>query len=162
MHASQQTPLGTLLMTFIFALLLAILPVPGWMQGYHAPWPGIALIYWCLTSPQRIGVFSGWSLGVVEDSLTGTMLGQHALAHSLTAFICLQMYRRIRVFPIWQQTVAVFGLLLLEQIVYFWIISSAGHMPSTLLYWTPALIGTLIWPVLVVLVSDMRKIFHLS
>ncbi|MBF0256198.1 MAG: rod shape-determining protein MreD [Gammaproteobacteria bacterium] len=160
MQETSYASSATIVMVFIIALLLQILPMPEWSQGYRIPWTSLALIYWVLSAPHQVGVFSGWVLGLTQDALTGTMLGQHALTFSITAFICLQLYQRIRVFPVWQQSTLVLALLLLERIIHFWIISSSGHMPLTLLYWMPALLGGLLWPLIQLLLRDGRRLTH--
>lgn len=156
-ESSLASPISILLV-FLFALLLQILPLPEWTQGYRLPFTSLALIYWVLSAPHQVGVFSGWLLGLTQDALTGAMLGQHALTFSITAFICLQLYQRIRVFRIWQQTAIVMALLLLERLIHFWIISSAGHMPISLGFWLPVLLGGLLWPLIQLLLRDGRRL----
>ncbi len=156
-ETSQASPI-TIVLVFIFALLLQILPLPDWAEGYRIPWTSLVLIYWVLSAPHQVGVFSGWFLGLTQDAATGTMLGQNALTLSITAFICLQLYQRIRVFRIWQQTVIIMALLLLERIIHFWVISSAGHMPLTLGFWMPVLFGGLLWPFIQLLLRDGRRL----
>ncbi|MEO5343125.1 MAG: rod shape-determining protein MreD [Gammaproteobacteria bacterium SHHR-1] len=158
MQDSHQSSVFTILLVFIFALLLQISPLPEWSQGYRIPWTSLALIYWVLSAPHQVGVFSAWLLGLTQDALTGAMLGQHALTFSITAFICLQLYQRIRVFRVWQQTAIVMALLLLERIIHFWVISSSGHMPLTLAFWLPVPLGALLWPLIQLLLRDGRRL----
>jgi rod shape-determining protein MreD len=162
MQETPHAPFVSILLVFLFSLLLEIVPVPDWTLGYRIPWCGLALIYWCLAAPQQVGVFSGWLLGLTQDAITGTMLGQHALAHSLTAFICLQMYKRIRVFPVWQQSVIVMALLLMERLIDFWIISSTGHLPTSLMFWLPVLVGSLLWPLVHLIPGSQRRLSNLG
>jgi rod shape-determining protein MreD len=158
MQESSQTSGFTIFLVFIFALLLQISPLPDWAQGYRIPWTSLALIYWVLSAPHQVGVLTGWLLGLTQDALTGTMLGQNALTGAIIAFICLQLYQRIRVFRVWQQTAIVMALLLLERIIHFWVISSSGHMPLTLGFWLPVLFGGLLWPGIQLLLRDGRRL----
>jgi rod shape-determining protein MreD len=157
MSPSHEPGLGLILTTFALALLLTIMPLPlGW-QELRPAWTVLALIFWCLAAPGRIGVFSGWLLGLVEDSLTGSLLGQHALAHSITAFICQQMYMRLRIYPLWQQSGIVAVLLLVEQLLNFWIISSAGHGAFGAGAWFAPVLGTLCWVIMMLLIGRRRR-----
>jgi rod shape-determining protein MreD len=162
MQETRPVPVSTILLVFLGALLLDILPMPAWTQGHRVPWSSLALIYWVLAAPLQVGVFSGFFLGLTKDAITGTMLGQHALTHAITAFICLQMYKRIRVFPVWQQSTIIMTLLLLEQLITFWIISSTGHMPVTLMFWLPVALGTLLWPLIQLLLRDRRRLSNIG
>lgn len=71
-----------ILLSFILAFLLTVLPLPDWARFYRPQWSTLVLIYWTLASPYRVGVGIGWATGIVIDVITGTLLGQHALALS--------------------------------------------------------------------------------
>lgn len=153
---------GIILFTLLVALYLAILPIPTWAAEFRPPWASLVLIYWCLATPERVGVLSGWLLGLTLDSLTSVSLGENALSLSITAYICLQIFNRVRVFPLWQQALVVFSLLLLQYMISFWVRSSFGHMPTTLLFWVPPITGALIWPWLFVVLRDTRRRFNIA
>ena len=78
--------------------------------------------------------------------LTGTLLGQHALALSLIAYVCVRLHQRIRVYPLWQQALTVMVLLILHQLLSLWIDSTIGRPTRPLSYWLPSITGMLIWP----------------
>ncbi len=158
MQPTHHSSWTTILLVMLSGLLLSITPLPPWAAPYRPPFVSLAIFYWILAAPERIGVFSAWILGLAEDAITGALLGQNALAHSITAYICLQVYRRIRFFPPWQQAFVILGLLLLERILQFWVYSSTGHMPDTADFWFSPLVGAFIWPWVIVLVSDMHRI----
>lgn len=157
MNPSREPRLGSILLSFGLALLLTITPLPQAWQEMRPPWVALALVFWCLAAPGRIGVFSGWLIGLIEDSITGTLLGQHALAHSITAFVCQQMYMRMRIFPVWQQTGILLALLLAEQLLNLWIISSTGHGTMGATSWFSPLLGTACWPVMMLLLGRQRR-----
>ena len=69
------------------------------------------MLYWAIALPHRVGVGSGFIVGIVLDVLTGTLLGQHALGLSIVTFIAIQLHQRIRVFPFWQQSLGMLVLL---------------------------------------------------
>ncbi len=151
-----------ILITFIIALGLSIMPLPTWAQDFRPQWVNLALIYWCLALPQRVGVGSAWTLGLFEDVLRGTLLGQHALGLSLTAYIVVNLHQRIRVFPLWQQSLSVLALLLVERLLSLWIIGATGQPMPTLWYWVPTIMGMLLWPWVFIVLRDIRRRFRVA
>lgn len=149
-------------LTFCVALLLVILPLPEWARMFRPQWVTLVLIYWCLALPHRIGVGSGFLLGILLDVLTGTLLGQHSLGLSLVAFITVELHARIRVFPLWQQSLAVLVLLLLEHLLALWIMGASGRTPPGLEYWIAPLASTLLWPWVFVTLRNIRRRFKVT
>jgi rod shape-determining protein MreD len=160
----QEPRKGTsaIVFTFAIALVLTVLPLPDWAQTYRPQWYTLVLIYWCFALPQRVGVASGWALGLIVDVITGSLLGQHALSLSIIAFLSVKLHLRVRVFPLWQQSLTVLVLLALERLLSLWIIGATGQPTPSLLYWTPALVGMLLWPWVFVLLRDIRRRFRVT
>ena len=76
----------------------------------------LLVIYWSLSAPRIAGLMFAWLCGLAIDVLKGTMLGQHALAFLLVGFLTHKFQLRMRIFPIWQQTLTVLLLLLLYRV----------------------------------------------
>lgn len=151
-----------LLLTFAIALMLTILPLPEWVRLYRPQWVTLVLIYWCLALPDRVSVGTGFIAGLLVDVLTGTLLGQHALGMSIVAYISVQTHQRLRLFPLWQQSLSVMVLLLLEHLLSFWIIGITQKQPPGLNYWFIPLVGTLFWPWVFVMLRDVRRRFNVT
>ncbi|MBI3897389.1 MAG: rod shape-determining protein MreD [Gammaproteobacteria bacterium] len=143
--------------TFAVAILLNILPGPAWAEPFIPDWVALVLIYWCMAAPQRISVGTGWALGLFLDVLYGALLGQHALAKAVIAFITVRLHPQLRMFPRWQQAVSVLVLLAINQLLVLWIRGAIGTDPGTVFYWTPSVVGMLIWPWLFVILRDLRR-----
>lgn len=151
-----------ILITFFVALLLTVLPLPEWARLYRPQWYTLALIYWTMATPQRVGVGVGWLIGITVDVTTGTLLGQHALALSIIAFITHKMHQRVRLFPIWQQSLTVLVLLLLEKLLELWVMGAVSQPVPTLMFWVPPLVGMLLWPWVFIILRDLRRKFQVS
>ena len=147
----------TLVATFAAAIILAITPFPIWAEPFRPDWVGLVLIYWCLATPERVSVGTGWLLGFIQDILYGSLLGSNALAKTLVAFLAVRLHLQMRMFPRWQQAVAVLGLLLANQLLVLWIRGAIGQAPETFSYWTPSIVGALLWPWLFVILRDLRR-----
>ncbi|WP_275097705.1 rod shape-determining protein MreD [Sedimenticola hydrogenitrophicus] len=148
--------------SFCVALLLAILPLPDWAQMLRPQWYTLVLIYWTMALPLRVGVGVGWLLGIVVDVLSGTLLGQHALSLGLIAYITFEMHLRIRLFPLWQQSLTILVLLLLEKLLSLWVMGAVGQPTPPLSYWAPPLVGMLLWPWVYIVLRDLRRKFQVS
>lgn len=132
--------------SFVVALALELLPLPTWAEPARPAWVIATLIWWCLNSPQRANVGTAFVLGILLDVLKGSVLGQHALALTLVAFLAARFHLQVRVFPRWQQTTTVGLLTLVAGAVLWWTDGLAGH-PSDLMLRLPAPITTaLLWP----------------
>lgn len=151
-----------ILLSLLTSLLLDITPLPDNLQAFRPNWPALFLLYWCLALPQRIGVASAWFIGLLQDVLTGTLLGQHALTLSILAYITLRFHQRMRPFPPWQQALIVALLLLLIQLITLWINGIIGRSINSWSYWLPSLVGTLLWPLIFHSLRKIRRWFNVK
>lgn len=103
---------------------------------------------------------SAWVLGLLLDVSHGALLGQHALALVIVAFITLKTHRRLRLFPLWQQSLAVLGLLFINQVLVFWVDGISGYPPRDLWYLAPAVSGMLLWPWITIVLGDLSRRFQ--
>ena len=69
-----------ILVSFLVAMMLTSLPLPETAIIYRPDWLILVLIYWCMAIPERIGIFTGWMLGLLLDVMYGSLLGQNAMA----------------------------------------------------------------------------------
>lgn len=148
-----------ILLTFIAALLLTIIPLPEWARYLRPDWVGLVLIYWCMALPERVGVGTGWFTGLLVDLLSGTLLGQHALSLTVIAWLTLKLHRRVRLFPVWQQALTILVLLALHQLLALWISNIIGRPGVPWYYWAPSVTGMLLWPVTFSVLRSMRRTF---
>lgn len=151
---------GVIVFTFLVALILTIIPMSDAVRYLRPDWVGLVLIYWCLALPERVGVSSGWLLGLLVDLLTGTLLGQHALSLTVVAWLALKFHQRVRLFPVWQQAFIVLVLLVLHQLLALWISRIIGRPAAPWYFWTPSLISMLLWPPVFATLRTLRRAFR--
>jgi len=152
-RASRRMPI---ILSLIFGLMLTIVPLPGAADAFRPDWLALLVIYWAMQLPRTWGVGTAWIVGIVLDVSQGTLLGQHALAMCVIAFVTVRFHLLMRVFPLPQLTITIFPLLALYQFLLFWINGVAGVNAPLLAYWGPVVSGTLLWPLVVVLLSAIR------
>lgn len=151
-----------IVVTYVAALLLSIWPLPDWAEPFRPAWLVLTTVYWCLFLPHRVGLLVTFVVGILMDSLTGSLLGEHALALLLVAWITLKLHLQIRVYPWWQQTLVVLSLMLLYTFVLFWVDGMLGYTQGSLLRWMPVLITTLLWPWVMQLLSVLQQRYQVS
>ncbi len=152
---------GLILVSFLLALFLHIIPLPYELRWARPEWVSMALIYWIMAMPQKVGIGVAWVLGLLLDGLEGAYLGQNALSLSVLAYITLVLHRRIRVFVVWQQAFVVFVLIGIQQLLCNWTQSLQGGMAQNLMFLVPALISALLWPAMLVMLRGLRQNFGL-
>lgn len=151
-----------ILLSFLAAFVLAVLPLPHWLQWARPEWVALALIYWTIALPHRVGIFSGLVLGVTLDVLEGAVLGQNAFALMVVALLSLLLYQRLRVYNLRQQTGVVFLLVGINQIICQWVENLQGIGVSSLMFLLPAVASALLWPVVLQLLRGTRRRFRVT
>ncbi len=77
----------------------------------------LALVFWNVHQPRRVGVGAAFAFGLLMDVHQGALLGQHALAYTLLSFFAIMMHRRLRWFGVPAQAVQVLPLFLAAHLV---------------------------------------------
>jgi rod shape-determining protein MreD len=141
----QPVRASTVIMSFALALFLNFLP---WRDLRVVPdFVALVVVFWCIRQPRLVGLGVAWSLGLITDAGNGVLLGQHALAYSLLAFLSIWLSRRILWFGVGLQALHVGAMLLVAQAVALLVRVSAGDgFPGWAMFIGP-IAGALLWPV---------------
>lgn len=147
----------------IFAgLVLSVWPVPDAAQPFWPSWLALILIYWGMALPNRVSIGIFWGCGILVDVLRGALLGEHALALAVLAFVTLKWHLRLRVFPMQQQMLAMVLLLGIYHFLLLWIRGIAGAGQPLLYTVGPIVTGTLLWPWAFFLLRGLRRRYQVS
>jgi rod shape-determining protein MreD len=140
----QPVRASTIIASFALALFLNFLP---WRDLRVVPdFVALVLLFWCIRQPRLVGLGVAWTLGLVTDAGNGVLLGQHALAYSLLAFLGIWLSRRILWFGPGLQALHVGAMLFAAQGVALLIRMAAGaELPGWPMLVGP-LAGALLWP----------------
>ncbi|UXI68003.1 rod shape-determining protein MreD [Tahibacter amnicola] len=144
------------LATLVAACLLQLAPLPALLLPFKPYWLALVLIYWSLEEPDNIGLGRAFLFGLVGDVLQGDLLGDQALRLVALVFIVLRFRARLRFFPIWQQSLAVLGLLLNDRVLSLMVRAFSGAPLPPLSFWYAPVIGMLAWPWIFLLIDDLR------
>jgi rod shape-determining protein MreD len=160
--AARSRNLWVVWLTFALALLLSVAPLPEFMQVGRPLWPALFLTYWTLALPNRVGMTTAWVLGLAGDVLYGTLLGQNALILTLVTFLVLSLQQRLRMFPMWQQSLVLLVVYGLAQLVQLWLHALTGNRPPTLAFILPAVVSALLWPWVLVALRGLQHRLSVS
>ena len=144
-------------MTFVVGFILSALPLPETIIDWRPCWLAMLLIYWCMALPERVGILSAWLLGLLFDVQQSFILGQHALGFIFLAYVIIKNHKRMRVYPLLQQSLVVCLYLLIFQAIMLLVMLLSGTITYTRFYWLPAFTSMLIWPWLFIFMRDFRR-----
>ncbi len=153
---------GVIVISLLVALLLSIVPLPLWIQWGRPSIVAMVLIYWVIALPQHVGIGWAWLVGLVQDIIAGTPLGQNALALAVLAYLSLILYQRLRMFTPVQQALVIFVLIGLNQLICHWVQTITGTVSPNLLFLLPAVISALLWPILSVFLRLVRRNYYVN
>lgn len=148
--------------SLLVAVMLTLLPMPLWTNWLRPAWVLMVLIYWTMTSPHKVNVGVAWSVGLIIDLLTDTLLGEHALAYTFVIYFVSRLHIRLSISPMLQQGISIFIFILTYQFIIFCIQGFEGNLPDSQLYWLSSLTSVLLWPWLFIIMRDGRRWFKVS
>ncbi|MBC7982348.1 MAG: rod shape-determining protein MreD [Candidatus Obscuribacterales bacterium] len=148
---------GRMFFSAVAGLLLAIVPLPHWLNSLRPNFLLLFVIYWSLTSPHIAGLTFAWLCGFGIDIVQGLVLGQHAFAFLAVSYFTHRVQLRMRIFPVWQQATTVMLLLFVYQFIVFWIDGIIGKPVTSWQRWLPVLTGALLWPLLVAALDTWNR-----
>lgn len=135
-----------LIVATILALALTILPLPELLVGLRPPWALLLLLYVQFFLPNQFNLILLVAIGLALDTLLSTVLGEHALALSLVAWIASSKARRFDLFTMSQQMALIGLFCLFYQMLILFIDYSLGYYSGFVMPLVSTLITILLWP----------------
>jgi rod shape-determining protein MreD len=147
---------GRLLLTALVALVLSVLPLPPLATALRPAFLVLTVLYWSVTAPRLGGIKLGFFSGLLLDLFRGAVLGQNALALSAVTYLWVREHQRIRLKPVFQQMLIVFGSLLIYEFILFAIDGWSGQPRTSPLRWLHTVTGALLWPLISAILNRSR------
>jgi rod shape-determining protein MreD len=139
------------------ALALAIIPLPTVLDVLRPDFLVLVVFFWSIESPRAGGLALAFFAGLALDVINGVVLGQHALALTLTAAWATHLRLRLRVFSILSQSLTIFALLTAYQFILFWVDGATGNPVTSFGRWLAPVVGGILWPPLAGTLSRLRE-----
>ncbi len=138
-----------ILATYVVGLALTSFPLDGWLALARPAWLALIVVYWSIFATRAQALWMIVVVGLCLDVLFGMLLGQHALALLLMAYVPMRLHLQLRVMS-WLQLAAIASvLIILFEFVIYWVNGIAGRN-TDLQYHFFAWLGSVIaWPVVV-------------
>lgn len=146
--------------SIVLALWLNIFPLPEWGRSVRPEWVAMVLMYWVIALPERVGITVSWLVGLIQDVIEGCVLGQHAFAYAVLAYLALILYQRLRMFTVLQQTGVIFLFVGLNQLLGNWVQTLTGTVSPNLLFLLPALVSAIVWPFLAFILRGLQRSYR--
>ncbi len=132
----------------ILAMILLIVPIPEYLVLIRPDFVVLVLIYLCWRWVDKVGVSMAFVVGLLIDTLTFGVLGQHALSKTVVAYGAIRIRNFASYAPIYMQSLLVLTLLILHAAIISLIGLYTNDGGSSLSLWVGSLSGAFIWLVL--------------
>ncbi|MBE0438682.1 MAG: rod shape-determining protein MreD [Gammaproteobacteria bacterium] len=147
-----------IVISIIIAIILMLVPLPESIRFIRPEWVVMTLIYWAMALPKRVGVGFAWCTGLIMDVILGGQLGVLAFSYALVVYFVLRFHLQLRQYPLWQQALSIMALVFLVNVISMLV--SSRTFDFTL--WLPAVISTVLWPIMYMLLRSVRRNFHVN
>lgn len=159
-RGNSPLPLAAISLSLIAALFLYSLPLHGDLAFWRPPFVLLVTTYWLLVQPHHVGITFVWFTGLLLDLLYGNVIGQNALAMSVTAYLLKTQEYRARQLSLPFQCLAALFIVMLYQTIW---VSTRLISEDIVLGWRvyyPALSSALIWPLLAGGLYRLHRLVH--
>jgi rod shape-determining protein MreD len=149
-----------LLFITVFTLILCILPLPESVSGFRPPWIFLLVFYIQCFLPRFFHLSAILLLGLCQDVLLSTILGEHAFALLVVTWITNAKSRRLRFFTMSQQLALVGVYCFAYQSIILSIDALLGFSYDVLMPIKGALVGLLLWPWVRLVLDEALHAFY--
>jgi rod shape-determining protein MreD len=141
--------------TLVLALVFDLLPL-----GRQPAMPdllAVAVVFWNVHQPRRVGVGVAFLFGLLIDVHQGALLGQHAFAYTLLSFVAITIHRRLLWFGVIEQALQILPVFVAAHGVSLAVRMLAGGMfPGWWLLLAP-IFEALLWPLVTLLLLAPQR-----
>ncbi len=151
-------PVNPLFIAFTLLLALGFNLLPLGRQPAMPDLLAVALVFWNVHQPRRVGVGVAFVFGLLMDVHQGALLGQHALAYTLLSFLAITIHRRLLWFGVGGQTLHILPLFFGAHLVSLLVRLVAGDMFPGWWWLAAPVFEALLWtPAVWLLLAPQRR-----
>ncbi|BCE03481.1 rod shape-determining protein MreD [Marinicellulosiphila megalodicopiae] len=149
-------------LTFVIAIFLDQFPLPDTLALGRPQFVMIVLIYWVLALPERFSFITAFFIGILMDEMRDNVFGVYALGLIIQAYLVLIVYQRLRMFPAFQQSIMVMGIIFIGMFVTAVINMLLGDFIWDWRFFYPCVFSALFWPWSYLLLRHLRQSFRIQ
>jgi rod shape-determining protein MreD len=151
-------PVNPLFLWFTLLMAFALNLVPVGRAAAMPDFMALALVFWNVHQPRRVGIGWAFLFGLLMDVHQGALLGQHALAYTVLSYLAIMIHRRLLWFRMLEQMLQVLPLFFAAHAASLLVRLVVGDsFPGWSLILAP-LVETALWPVAsVLLLAPQRR-----
>ncbi len=143
---------GMIFLSFFVAFVLSVLPMPEGLEAWRPAYIAVLVVYWCAACPKFFSIATGAGIGLLQDIVQGTLLGQHALSMSIMVYCSFIGMSQILSAGMGWQMIYLALMLIVHQsveLLVYWIVYD--HSPNILAFYQPLIASVLLWPILCII-----------
>lgn len=141
----NETPWRAVIGTLTLAVLLEQAPWTGLALIVRPDFVLVALLFWALHQPARIGFGAAFFLGLLADFQDGAVFGQHAIAYVIGVYLVHALRLRLLQFDPFRQAAQLFPILLTVQVAVLLVGWLSVNPPGGLAILIPVVGSTVLW-----------------
>lgn len=149
-----------LVIGFVLALLLTILPMPGIFQGIRPIWVLLLLLYLQFYLPDYFNLWFLFVLGLLLDIILSTVIGEHILALALVTWISSNKARRFYFFSTGQQMALISFFCLLYQLIMLTVNAFLGFPIAPISIVGSTILSAILWLFLRLIADELLLFRH--
>ncbi len=151
-------PVNPFFIAFTLALAFAFNALPLGRQPAMPDLLALALVFWNVHQPRRVGVGAAFVFGLLMDVHQGALLGQHALAYTLLSYVAITIHRRLLWFSVGEQALQILPVFFAAHLVSLAVRLLAGDMFPGWWLLLAAPLEALLWPLAsLILLAPQRR-----
>lgn len=147
----------TLLITAVIALIFQVVPLPSWLSIARPAFLVLVVLYWSIAVPRAGGIGFAFLAGLALDVFRGSVLGEHALAMSLVAYLAIRLHLLLRNKTVFEQSMFVFAALAVYEFVLWCVDGWSGQPIASPLRWVHPITGAILWPIVAGVLSRTHR-----
>ena len=153
-----------ILLSVIAALLLTMarapLGSPEWLGWLRPGWMVLAVYFWAMRAPHRMGLVSAWIAGFLVDVVHAEPLGLNGMVLSTVTFVTWRFHERLRMYSVLQQAWVAAAMVLFGEAARRLVHDhTQAWLPATVL---PAVTSMIAWPAVSVLLGNLARRFRVE
>lgn len=156
MRVIKTTNYFFVMLSFLVAIILTIIPLPEWAVWLRPQWVFAFLLFWVIAAPSECGVGLAWLVGLMLSLVTGTPLAEQAIIFVLLTYVILKIHPIIAYMFPWQQAAVIGVFAACNAVLHGFILGFTGHSTHMGLYSLSAISTMLIWPAISAILNRLR------